>query len=131
MSAANFCSSESSESVNVNPKLSPEAQKDLDDALGDEKKEAWVEETRRNLLRAFALGRRGDATPQKDVDIYNAVEGTEKNLRYTLVSILSVTRCNVPRITRADVWQRTLYMINMANWPCTIGGPMIWLAIGL
>lgn len=93
--------SDSSESVNVHQNLSPEAQRDLEDALENEKKEAWVEETLRNLLEAFTLGRKIDATSKKDVDIYNAVGVT--------------------------LW--TLYMIKMVNWPFSMEGSMVWLAI--
>ena len=130
MSAAKFPHPDSSEGGNIQPNLSPEAQRDLAHALEDDEKEAWVEETRSSLMKAFALGRKVDAPPQKGIDVYTAVEGTEKDLRHTLVSIISLVRDDLPRKTRADAWQRKLYMINMVNWPCMIEGLTVWLPIG-
>ena len=70
--------------------LSPESQKDLEDVLNEtvSPQEKWVEENRRDLFRAFARGRKADPNPLKNIEVLVAVEGTEKDLRHTLVSIL-------------------------------------------
>ncbi|KAL9070977.1 MAG: hypothetical protein Q9161_004477 [Pseudevernia consocians] len=83
MSAAKISRAECSEANTI---LSPEAQKDLEDALDEtlSPQKAWVEENRRDLLTAFANGREVDPTPQKNVDTFNVVEGSEKDLRHAL-----------------------------------------------
>lgn len=94
MSAAKISPAGSSE---VKATLSPEAQKDLEDALDEtlSPQRAWVEENRRDLFKAFAKGRKVDPSPQKNIDTFNAVEGTEKDLRHALVSIPLLARNNI------------------------------------
>ena len=113
MSAAKTSRAECSEANTI---LSPEAQKDLEDALDEtlSPQKAWVEENRRDLLTAFANGRQVDPTPQKNVDTFNAVEGSEKDLRHALVSILLLARFSILGVTRADACRRTLYTKDMA-----------------
>ena len=77
----------------VQPTLSPESQKDLEEALDETPtpesvQKAWVEENRSDLLRAFSTGKKTDLAPYRNVEIFSAVEGTEQDLRQTLVSIL-------------------------------------------
>lgn len=83
----------------VEPFLSPESQKELDDALdetpsAEDVKNAWVNENIRDLYRAFAKGRKGGtsaAVPYKEgVEVFSAVEGTGtgRDLRGVLVSWL-------------------------------------------
>lgn len=94
----------SSEPLKLRPGLSAECQKDLDDALDEtpteeDVKKTWVEENRRDLLRAFATGRKVDPSPYKNIEVFSAVEGTEKDLRYTLVRNLIRARCEILELT--------------------------------
>ena len=79
-----------SESVDVQPVLSTESQENLQDALNDAvtPEDAWVEENRRDLFRAFATGKRNrEPLPYHNIETFSAEEGTRKDLRYTLVCI--------------------------------------------
>lgn len=81
-------------SKSLEPFLSPTSQKDLADALdetpsADDIKNAWVNENIRDLYRAFAKGRKSTAVQYKGgVDVFDAVEGTRRDLRCVLVSQL-------------------------------------------
>lgn len=83
----------------VEPLLSPESQKDLDDALdetpsAEDMKKAWVDENVRDLYRAFnkdrKVGGTGAAVQDKEgVEVFSAVEGTgtgRRDLRCVLVN---------------------------------------------
>lgn len=93
MSTSKVFPSESSEALNVHPVLSPETKKDLEDALDetmsaeDAQKKAWVEDNRRDLFNAFAIGRKLDPFPHKDIEVFSAVEGTDADLRRVLNNI--------------------------------------------
>ena len=86
----------SSRTTDVEPFLSPESQKDLDDALdetpsAEEVKKAWVEENVRDLHGAFAARRKANPAPcDGSVEIFSAVEGTKIDLRYILVSAFTI-----------------------------------------
>ena len=102
MSGAKIPGPESSEMVNVHPKLLPGFQKDLDDALDepvseeDAKKKTWVNETRSVLYRAFATGRKAETSPHdSSLDLFSAKERTQKDLRHVLVGILILPRCSL------------------------------------
>lgn len=102
MSGAKIPGPESSEIVNVHPKLLPGSQKDLDDALDepvaeeDAKKKTWVNETRSALYRAFATGRKAETSPHdSSLDLFSAKESTENDLRHVLVGILILARCSL------------------------------------
>ena len=85
----------SDETVNAHPNLAPETQKDLAHALKEtvSAQDAWVKENRRELFNSFAKGKKYDAMPQKNIDVVTAEEGTERDLRHALVSILSIAGC--------------------------------------
>lgn len=108
MSTSKVFPSESSEALNVHPVLSPETKKDLEDALDetmsaeDAQKKAWVEDNRRDLFNAFAIGRKLDPFPHKDIEVFSAVEGTDADLRRVLVSTVIFACCNILRVNRTD-----------------------------
>lgn len=89
----------SDETVDVHPQLSRQAQEDLELALTEtaSAKDTWVSENRRDLYRSFAKGKRYEPVLQKNIDVVTAEEGTNKDLRYALVSILSLVRCDLLR----------------------------------
>ena len=101
MSAANIASSKLG---GVSTILSRESQKDLEDVLDEtvSPQEKWVEENRRDLFRAFATGKKADPSPFKNIEVLCAVEGTEKDLRHTLVSSLILACCKTLGATQAD-----------------------------
>ena len=106
----------SSEPFTLDPVLSPESQQDLDDALNEtasaeDVKKAWVEESRRDLLNAFAVGRKVDPSSYKSLDVFSAREGTEKDLRGALVSAVIFAYCDVSELT---VVARGIYMTDTA-----------------
>lgn len=86
----------SSKTTDVEPFLSLESQKDLDDALdetpsAEEVRKVWVEENIKDLYRAFAAGRKANPAPcDRSVEIFSAVEGTKIDLRYILVSAFTI-----------------------------------------
>ena len=94
MSSTQASRAGSNETRELDPFLSPESQKDLDDALDEtpsaaDVRKAWVEENVRDIYRAFAVGRTTNPILHDGrVEIFSAVEGTEKDLRYILVVIL-------------------------------------------
>ena len=93
MSSTQTSRAGSHETRELEPFLSPESQKDLDDALDEtlseaDMRKAWVEENVRDIYRAFAAGRTANPVLHDgSVEIFSAVEGTEKDLRYILVVI--------------------------------------------
>ncbi len=114
MSAANIPFSKTG---GVSTALSPESQKDLEDVLDEtvSPQEKWVEENRSDLFRAFATGRKADLSPYKNIEVLVAVEGTEKDLRHTLVSILILAPCKTLGAIQADARYRTLYTRDTAR----------------
>ncbi len=94
--------------VNVELILSPEAQRDLDDALDEtptpeDMKKAWVDENLRDLYKAFARGRKSDPLTQDGtVEVFRAVERTENDLRNVLVSTVILARCDRLGVKRTD-----------------------------
>ena len=96
------------EDVNVVPILSPEAQRDLDDALDEtptpeDMKKAWVDENIRDLYKAFARGRKSDPLTQDGmVEVFKAVEGSENDLRNVLVSNVILARCDRLGVKHTD-----------------------------
>lgn len=104
MSGAKMPRTELSEDVNIHQTLSSESQKDLDEALDEtvSAQKTWVEESRRDLFRAFATGRKAEPPTHENVAVFSAVEDTDEDLRHTLVSPLRLVRCNIRGLTRAD-----------------------------
>lgn len=108
MSTSKVFLSGSSEALNVHPVLSPASKKDLEDALDetmsaeDAQKKAWVEDNRRDLFNAFATGRKVDLSSHKNIEVFSAVEGTDEDLRKSLVSTVILARCNILRVNRTD-----------------------------
>lgn len=135
MSAKKSSCAESSEPVDVEPILSSDSQKDLADALdetpsAEDVKKAWVEENRRDLYKAFERGKKVDPVPQdRTVEVFNAVERTENDLCYVLVSILTLKRI-ILGANDADAQCRAWSTISMVLWQYMIKGLTIWLTIG-
>lgn len=88
----------SSKPADVEPVLSPDSQRDLDDALdetptAEDVKKEWVQESIRDLYRTFAVGRKaGQVSVDRTIEEFSAVEGTENDLRKVLVSIAELAR---------------------------------------
>ncbi|KAL9128405.1 MAG: hypothetical protein Q9175_007531 [Cornicularia normoerica] len=86
MSGAKMPRTELSQDVNIHQTLSSESQKDLDEALDEtvSAQKTWVEESWRDLFRAFAIGRKAEPTTHGNVEVFSAVEDTDEDLRHTL-----------------------------------------------
>lgn len=72
--------------IDLKPGLSFDGQKDLESALGENEdvQMAWVERNRSGLLGRPPKKRRAHPPARQNVDVFAAVEGTEKDLRQVL-----------------------------------------------